>query len=282
MTILNWLVENMQELQRAGADSPRRDCLVFLEDILQKNRAWVISHFDYRLQDSQLIALDRLIKRRLKREPLAYIRGKAWFYGKLFQVSPSVMIPRPESEDFMEILQKLAKAWSNHPLTVIDVGTGSGCLAVTTKITLPNAEVLGIDNSEAALKIARRNSLNHKANVEFITSNLLTSVRSMFFEQIHSKKIIILIVNLPYVPDNLITSKELLFEPKKALFSGKDGLDHYRRFWKQIFQLKFKPQHILTESLQNQHTQVSELARSAGYELKQTMRLVQLFTRADS
>ncbi len=280
MTISEYLVENTEKLQMAEVDSPRLDCLILLEDVLQKDRAWIITHPEYRLQKHHVEALGKLIKRRLKREPLAYIRSTAWFYGRMFKVTPDTLIPRPESEDFIEILKQIDEAPSpSLPLTILDIGTGSGCLAITAKLILSNAEVVATDSSSKALKLAEQNAQIHKADIQFITSDLLTSVVDTVLEQKHSKKIITLIANLPYVPDGLITSGELLFEPREALFSGKDGLDHYRKLWKQILQLKFKPQHILIESLVNQHEEISKLAKEAGYELKQTKNLVQFFSR---
>lgn len=273
MTIVEWLVENMGKLRKVGVDSPRRDCLVLLEDTLNRDRAWVISHPEYSLQDQVLEVLSKLIDRRLKREPLAYIRGKAWFYGKFFNVTPDVMIPRSESESFIDMLKKLK------PQTIVDVGTGSGCLAITAKLEIPNCKVLACDIDLKVLDLAKKNAKKHKVDVEFITSDLLTSIKTFQNVYYREENAIVLITNLPYVPDKLITSPEILFEPKKALFSGKDGLNHYRNLWKQIFDLSLKPQHILTESLENQHKNMIKMAKDATYKLKQTKILVQHFEK---
>src|SRR3990167_8175782 len=105
MTISDWLMDSMIKLQKAGVDSPRRDALVLLEDTLEKDRAWVLAHPEHSIQSQALEKVGRLIKRRIEREPLAYIRGKAWFYGRFFGVNPRVLIPRPESESFINILK---------------------------------------------------------------------------------------------------------------------------------------------------------------------------------
>ena len=107
MTIADWLFSTMQKLHDAGVDSPRRDALVLLEDTIKKDRAWVVTHPEHLLQGLPLQKVDDLVERRIKREPLAYIRGRAWFYGRFFTVNPSVMIPRPESESFIDLLKSL-------------------------------------------------------------------------------------------------------------------------------------------------------------------------------
>lgn len=276
MSIIEWLVENMGKLHEAGVDSPRRDCLVLLEDTLQKNRAWVISHPEYDLSPSYLDKLNKLIGRRLKREPLAYIRGRAWFYGRFFSVTPKVMIPRPESESFIEIIKDI------NPGIAVDIGTGSGCLAVTVKLEVPDCCVFAYDIDRYTLEVAKKNAKKHGVDIEFNTSNLLDSVS--IYRNTHShkhNKVSALIANLPYVPDGLITSKEILYEPTKALFSGKDGLKHYRKLWEQIPQLSSKPQHIVTESLEKQHVEMTNLAKTAGYKLIETKVLVQHFERVN-
>lgn len=264
MTITEWLVENMKKLKQAGVDSPRRDCLVFLEDTLGKDRAWVVSNPEHRLQIQSLKTLSRLIDRRVGREPLAYIRGKAWFYGRLFYVDPSVMIPRPESEDFIEIIREI------NPGELVDLGTGSGCLAITAKLELPKCSVFAYDIDQNALETARKNALKHRANIVFAQSDMLQHVANSPFT---------LVANLPYVPEGLITSPEIQHEPATALFSGKDGLNHYRRFWTEILNSLQQPQHILIESLENQHAYLKNLANKSGYTLSSTINLVQRFDK---
>ncbi|HEX5798022.1 MAG TPA: peptide chain release factor N(5)-glutamine methyltransferase [Candidatus Saccharimonadales bacterium] len=281
MTIIEWLVENMSKLQKVGVDSPRRDCLVFVEDVLRKDRAWVVTHPQHGLGASDLEELDRLIVRRLKREPLAYIRGKAWFYGRFFSVGPEVMIPRPESEAFIELLKQLvdSEQLTADSLKIIDIGTGSGCLAITAKLELPNAHVIAVDIDKKALELARHNTVKHNVDVKFITSDLLTSAELYHFVHDREQNDTVLIANLPYVPTGLVTSPEILHEPKQALFSGKDGLSHYVSFWQQISKLLSKPQHVMTESLEKQHAAMTNLAADAGYELKRTEILVQHFEK---
>lgn len=267
MTIAEWLVLSMIKLRDAGVDSPRRDCLVLLEDTIQKNRAWVVAHPEYKLSQKVIQKLDSLITRRANREPLAYIRGKTWFYGRFLEVSPSVLIPRPESENFIELLKDIK------PQKIIDIGTGSGALAITAKLELPKSQVIATDMSSASLAVAQKNAANHKVDIQFVSGNLLEPLHS---EQLKDSTII---TNLPYVPEELITSPEITQEPTEALFSGKDGLEHYRKFWRQIAEQPGKPLCILTESLESQHYTLEKLAFDTGYKLDRTSILIQQFNR---
>lgn len=255
----------MKRLVEAGVDSPRRDCLVFIEDLLGKDRSWVNAHAEYELSDEQISVLDDKLKRRINREPLAYIRGKAWFYKRFFDVNPGVLIPRPESESFIELVKEIK------PKTVVDIGTGSGCLAITTKLELPKTQVFATDINDKALKVAQKNADKHNAGINFVQGDLLEPIRELKLDDF------LILANLPYVPDNLVTSPEIETEPAIALFSGKDGLEHYRKFCSQVGELEIKPKHILTESLESQHKDLESLAKKAGYELRKTEILIQHF-----
>lgn len=258
----------MKQLKESGVDSPRRDCLVLLEDLLDKDRSWITAHSEHRLSIDQIKILDKQIKRRFKREPLAYVRGKVWFYGRFFEVNPNVLIPRPESENFIELIKKIK------PAKIIDIGTGSGCLAITARLELPNATIIASDVDLEALKVAQKNAKLHKVNIKFVHGSFLEPFLSS--DDLTQATII---TNLPYVPDDLITSPEIKTEPTEALFSGQDGLDHYRTFWQQIKQLEQKPPYILCESLEDQHKSLAQLATTSGYTLQKTDVLIQQFKK---
>jgi release factor glutamine methyltransferase len=265
-TIAEWLFETMKRLGETGVDSPRRDALVLLEDTIAKDRAWVLAHPEYELEPHEIAAVQKLVQQRLDRVPLAYIRGKAWFFGRFFAVHEHVLIPRPESESFIELLHDLK------PTKVIDIGTGSGALAITTKLELPETEVIATDLSTEALAVATKNAQAHVTDITFLLGSLLEPVTDV---QLAESTII---TNLPYVPNRTEKSPELATEPPEALFSGDDGLDHYREFWKQVNQRSSKPTYILTESLESQHPTLIKLAKSADYKYLRTDILVQVFT----
>lgn len=268
MTIANWLFEAMQKLGDAGVDSPRRDALVLLEDTLDKERSWVLAHHDFEITEDMLGQINTLIERRCNREPLAYIRGKAWFYGRFFIVNEHTLIPRPESEAIIELAKTLA------PSTIIDVGTGSGCLAVTCALEIPTAHVTACDVSKEALEITRANAYHHNVAIDAQETYLLEGL-------LDKQSPDLVTANLPYVPDHLITSPEIEAEPKIALFAGEKGLDIYQSFWAQLSTSHHKPRNIITESLETQHTSMQHLAEQAGYRLITTEILIQHYTLVD-
>lgn len=270
-TISSWLRENTEKLQKADIASARLDCLLLLEHVLEKPRDWLLAHDDTELSPNQLESLNKAIAQRKSHIPLAYIIGSKEFYGRDFFVNEDVLIPRPESEAIIEILKQIAK--NQNINTIVDVGTGSGCLAVTAKLELGDVHVTALESSKAALKIARKNARRYGVGIRFIPSDLLSS-----FPGMPKTRPYVIIANLPYVPENLITSEEITKEPPEALFSGADGLNHYRRFWQQISNLPhLKPGHVITESLKDQHSSMLKLAKSADYTLKTTKDLIQHF-----
>lgn len=266
MTIAQWLFDAMIKLGEAKVDSPRRDALVLLEDTLQKERSWVLAHHDFILSQKSLDAVNELVRRRCRRVPLAYIRGKAWFYGRFFEVNEHVLIPRPESESIIECVKKL------QPTSLIDVGTGSGCLAITCALELPDCTVLATDVSKEALEVARTNVYKHGVKVEVHETYLLEGL-------LDQQSPDVVIANLPYVPEHLITSPEIMAEPHLALFAGENGLDVYQSFWAQLGTLHHAPKHIITESLETQHTHMQHFAEQVGYRLEMTDVLVQQFSK---
>lgn len=269
-TTAEWLVDSMVLLQKAGVtERGRTDCIVMLCDALDKDKSWIHSHPEHILDTKILQKLEQTLQQRAKRQPLAYIRKRKEFYGRNFIVDERVLIPRPESESFIELLLKLP-----NPNNIADIGTGSGCLGITAALELPQSHVDLLDNDPAALEVAHANqSALGVNNTAILTSDLL--------QNLPNKRYGVLLANLPYVPDDMITSPEITREPPQSLFSGTDGLDHYREFWQQVSQLKASPRFILTESLEKQHTALEELAQSAGYTLIETNVLVQVFSGRD-
>ncbi len=267
MIISKWLNDATKLLKEVGIKSARLDCLLLLEDELQKSREWLLAHDSHQLSMTELSNLNKKVERRVKREPLAYIRGTQEFYGRAFYVSEDVLIPRPESES---VINLLLSSKAQRPTSILDIGTGSGCLAITAKLEFPDVKVIASDISISALKVARANAKELSADIEFINCDLLPTANYQLPTTI--------LANLPYVPSGLITSPEIEKEPALALFSGNDGLDLYRKFWNQVEDLNFKPEHIITESLKDQHEEMVVLAEKAGFTLEKTETLAQLFS----
>ncbi len=266
MTISSWLNENIRKLKQAEIESARLDCLLLLGDVLKKKREWIVAHDDTEIDMSHLLELNTKVAQRLTRKPLAYVRSTQEFYGRNFYVDEAVLIPRPESESIINLLLT-----TNHqPLTtIVDIGTGSGILAITAKLELPDAKVIASDISKDALEVASKNSTNLHADIGFVKSDLLSSIPDLQSS--------IFITNLPYVPSDLITSPEITHEPAQALFSGQAGLDLYQKFWQQIASLPSKPYIVITESLETQHHSMEEYAKQSGYTLFSTEVLAQKF-----
>lgn len=266
MTISSWLNENIRKLKQAEIESARLDCVLLLGDVLKKKREWIVAHDDTEIDMSHLLELNTKVAQRLTHKPLAYVRNTQEFYGRNFYVDEAVLIPRPESESIMNLLLSTDRQPS---ATIVDIGTGSGILAITAKLELPDARVIASDISEDALEVARKNATNLHADIGFVKSDLLSSIPDLQSS--------IFITNLPYVPSDLITSPEITHEPAQALFSGQTGLDLYQKFWQQIASLPSKPCIVITESLETQHCAMEEYAKQSGYSLSSSEVLAQKF-----
>ena len=272
MTIHDWLEKTTIELSNVGIKTARLDALVILCDVLGKDKSWVLAYSEQILQGSDLHILSTKIDQRAAHVPLAYIRGRAEFYGREFTVNEAVLVPRPESESMIELLTKVVGRRASG-VGISDVGTGSGCLAITAKLELPDASVVAIDIDEDTLRVAVQNAHKFDADVQFLQGDLLRPILSSVFK--HQASFIL--ANLPYVPTNYPINEAAAHEPALALFSGDDGLDHYRRLFEQAMELTPQPYAIIAESLFTQHEKMNDLAAAAGYEQKEVDGLVQLF-----
>jgi len=183
------------------------------------DRVGLYLNFEKPLNQSELAAYRSMVARRAGREPLQHILGTQDFHGLEFQVSPDVLIPRHDTETLVECaLARMPTARS-----VLDIGTGSGCIAVVLAGLLPDARVTASDISAAALEIARRNASRNRVNIEFLQGSLLEPVAGRCFDLIVS--------NPPYIPTTDIAGLEPEVrdgDPRGALDGGPDGLDFYR------------------------------------------------------
>ena len=156
-------------------DNPRKEIEIMLQDILECSRVELYLRFEEPLTNKQRVTLREWVQRRKNREPIQYITGKAGFYNLILKVNKDVLIPRPESERLVEALIETIDKKAN--ISILDIGTGSGCLALALGKELPNANVTGIDKSIEAIDIAKSNSekLNIK-NVKFVQVDLFDDV----------------------------------------------------------------------------------------------------------
>lgn len=269
--ISDWLKSSTTRLKSSGIDSARLDALLLLCDALDCDKSWILAHDEEAIAPDTLAALDEKIARRLHHEPIAYIRGHVEFYGRKFIVNEHVLVPRPESENVISLLIAYSKL---HNLkSIIDIGTGSGCLAITAKLELPQTKVYATDIDDECLAVAKKNSFRLLASVDFAQGNLLGAIPKSVIQNQKS----ILLANLPYVPEMYSINQAAKHEPKIALFSGLDGLDHYRNLFAQSAALKAQPIAIITESLPSQHHALAALARKHNFVLEKTKGFAQLF-----
>lgn len=178
--------------------------------------AWLIAHDTDALSDSQIAAFQSLLSQRLQGRPIAYLVGMREFYGRPFQVTPDVLIPRPDTELLVELA--LARLPTDQPVDVLDLGTGSGCIAITLALERPHARVTAVDRSDEALAIAQRNADALNAHVEFLASDWFSALAKRSFDLVVS--------NPPYIAatDPHLARGDLRFEPLTALVGGTDGL----------------------------------------------------------
>jgi len=274
MLVSDWLIEAQQILKSARISTARLDCLVLLEDESGKDRSWLLSHPEHYLQGSSFENLNTKITQRAQHVPLAYIRGKAEFYGREFKVDEHTLVPRPETETMIELLRGLWDGATHATQWIIaDIGTGSGAIAITTKLELPETDVLAVDIDPQCVRVAKQNSQSLRADITVVPGDLLEPLFGMV------PAADVLLCNLPYVPDDFQINTAATHEPKHAIFGGKDGLDLYRMLFNQLRKLSPKPRYIFAESLPTQHDALATIARAAGYSLEKTDDFIQLFTR---
>lgn len=267
MQVDEFLYSASKQLEQAGIATARLDMLVLLEDVLQRDRANILAHPEDILPPPFLTQLNKFIVQRIQHTPLAYIRGKAPFFGRNFIVNNHVLVPRPETEAMIEMLLALQIPPS---CSLADIGTGSGCIGITAALEMPELAVSLYDIDKQALAVAETNAARHHAQVYVGRSDLLKGI---------GRNPDIICANLPYVPQSHPINRAATHEPALALFAGSDGLDLYRTFWEQVSNLGVKPRLILTESLTQQHKALTVLAKEAGYTPASHRGLVQLFTR---
>jgi len=206
-------------LHEAGIDSAQLDAELLVAHVLGRDRAWILAHDDHELDDPQTDLFHTLVARRANREPLVHLTGTREFYGLDMLITPDVLTPRVETEQMVEWAIKYAPQNSR----LIDIGTGSGAIAVAIARLRPDLTVTATDISERELSVARQNIGQHKVKIELLQSDLWSNVDGQFKT---------IVTNLPYLRDDAKTElmPEVQREPSVALFGGSDGLDLYRRF----------------------------------------------------
>ena len=221
-TIGNLLDDGAQVLAAsADADEATREAQVLLGHSLGVSRAWLSAHRDDSADSAQTIRFRMLLKQRSVGQPVAYLTGKREFYGREFRVTPDVLIPRPDTETLVEAaLERLAPKTT---LQLLDLGTGSGCIAITLSLERPSTRITAVDISQSALRVARENAQALGARIEFL--------QGVWFGPLDGRQFDLVVSNPPYIAadDPHLQRGDLRFEPAMALAAGMDGLDEIRR-----------------------------------------------------
>jgi len=219
LTVNDWLAEATRQLVFNNLPSARLDAELLLAHTLRQPRTWLHGHGDEELEARMVEIANARLDLRLDRVPVAYIIGHKEFYGRRFKVTTATLIPRPESESLIELLNaalpKNASLLNERPLRLVDVGTGSGILGITAKLEHPELDVTLADISRHALKVAATNAATLHADVAMLQSNLLAE---------YPFAADVIVANLPYVNPEWERSPETDHEPALALFAEKNGL----------------------------------------------------------
>jgi release factor glutamine methyltransferase len=262
MIIIEYLRSSAIQIERALGLSFAEATIeinLLCEQVLGVNRAWLITHENEELPPSQESEIDALLSRRLKGEPIAYILGMREFYGLPLKATPATLIPRPDTETLVEVA--LDKLPTDQNLKVLDLGTGTGAIALAIAKNRPQTQVTAVDFSSEALTVAEENALNlNLARVRLLQSNWFTSLQNEVFD--------VIVSNPPYIAENdeHLTKGDLRFEPLTALASGEDGLDDIRLI------IQASPSHLnpngwlMLEHGYDQAEKVAELLRLYGFE----------------
>ena len=214
MIISEWLKIATKSLKTANIPSARLDAELILANTLRKTRTYLHAPLDEEIDPRRFDIANARLDLRLDRVPIAYILGYKEFYGRRFTVSPSVLIPRPESEDLISLFLELTASEIVEKV-LIDVGTGSGCLGITAKLERSNLSVILSDISKPALNIAEKNANALNADVHIQQQSLLNG---------QLRPVDYIFANLPYVDKSWDVSPELKYEPGIALFAEDEGL----------------------------------------------------------
>lgn len=251
---LQWGITQLRTQLNAFLDSE-----VLLASILQTDRSFLKINPQKNITEAEFDLYKKFIQERKENRPVAYIIGKKkWADFELF-VNENVLIPRDETE---VLCNKIIQEWkAKSPQRVLDIGTGSGCIALFLRKIFSEADILALDDSKRALKVAQKNAEKQGMNIRFQHSDLLSAIKEgLFFD--------IIVANLPYVPEKLEVSGDVRKEPPQAIFSGIDGLDHIRRLNQQIEEKEIGFQELWLEFLPQQKEKIEQIFRLKKVEFK--------------
>jgi release factor glutamine methyltransferase len=221
MTLLEVLQSTTDYFKKRAVESPRLNAEHLLAHVLKRKRIELYLEFERELTEAELAPLRELVRRRGQGEPLQHLLGTVEFAGQVFLCDERALVPRPETEQLVELLQSRIE---NGESRIVDVGTGSGVIALSLAAKLPEAKLMATDVSDDALALARENAerLGLTTRIEFLRADLMAYVTDVYD---------VIVANLPYVAvaDRTTLSREVLHDPELALFGGERGDEIMRR-----------------------------------------------------
>ncbi len=256
MTINDWLEATTNKLSTSGIESARLDSLILLEHVLDVPRESLLAQPEFKLSNDSVVNLKALVNRRASQEPVAYLTGYKEFYGLEFEVNKNVLVPRPETEKMVEYILGSAKPKS----MILDVGTGSGAIAISLKHNRDDLEVSASEISRPALKIARKNASKHDVFIGFVESNLFENIAK-------HKRFDVIAANLPYVSlDKISAHPGLKHEPALALFpDDRRGLSIYELFFREVNNFVNQGGYLIVEHDPTQLEDILKLGKIARF-----------------
>ena len=260
VTIEQAIQHAKQQLIKTGLlDSPLLDAELLLCHTLDVNRSYLFTWPEKELTTHQYEQFQQLIEQRLTHQPIAYILGNKEFWGLDLQVSSDTLIPRADTETLIEATLALKPANINQ-CKVLDLGTGTGAIALALKHEWPNSEITAVDFSLGALEVAKQNAINNQLNVNFLHSNWFSALTAKDFD--------IIVSNPPYIEENdqHIFQGDVQFEPRSALTSGQDGLDDIRLIIDQAWSFLKSDGWLVIEHGYNQAQVMQQLFSDKGYQ----------------
>ncbi len=233
-TIQDVLTTGTAYLESRGVEGARHSMQSLLVHVLGKNKTWLYLHYDDPLTEEQLAPLRELLRERGKGVPLQHLLGSTEFYRREFRTDARALIPRPETEELVELALSMARR--REGMRVLDMGCGSGIIGITLALELAKLrpEVVMADISESALSLALENATALGARVKTYRSDLFTAWQPAEDNAVMPPDgFELVLANLPYVPDGEQVATEVTYDPATALYGGPDGLDVVRRFLKE-------------------------------------------------
>ena len=256
-SIAQAVLQGANQLRKAGVPEARREAGSLLGHVIARDQSFIITHAEDPIAAADLERFSQLLQGRAQGKPLQYLTGRQEFYSLEFEVTPDVLIPRPETELLIETALDLVPG-RDASVSICDVGTGSGCIAVTLLHELPNARAIALDVSPAAIEVAKRNAASHSVNerIEFLLSDCFSGLKAT------DGPFDLVVSNPPYVPIEHIKGlqREVRdYEPRLALEAGEDGLAVIRRLLAEVGSHLKNGGHFLFEIGFNQGEAVRKL-----------------------